>query len=412
MSDFSLIWNDISLINRLFLSVEADLSSLTSEHSTALTTGDVAELIGIHPSTVKRWFGGARVSAGSAGRGVSATSGGHRRISLDLALKVARERGHEVYLHGFDLDAVRVWSAVQSLDAGDARPAQRLLIDWLKAGRTRPIGRFLRHVIGLGDPGEAVRGSTKAGSPDRASRAVEPGVLDGVFGGFMSRVGAAWARGELPIRAERAASREVSEAIYALLDMAGREEEPRDLAGPAATGGRADSASSEGIGSAFASPRPTAVVATVEPDQHLLGSLLVRLMLVQRGWRVEHLGTGLPVAEIVATQQATEASLVCVSFTPPRGPADVRRFVDVAGRLADSCQPYSLVLGGDGAHGVDLCGCYWPFGSPEVPSTLADFGQWLDGHPDLEAVIPPSAPTSEDVSAPTSTPPSTAASNA
>lgn len=366
--------------------MEADLATTTSEHPTALTTGDVAELIGIHPSTVKRWFGFASASAapgagGAAASGhpiapgtgprVSKTAGGHRRISLELALRVARERGHDIYLHGFDLDASRVWRAVQALDAGDPEPARRLLIAWLKAGRTRQIGRFLRHVTGLGDSDEGPRrGEEEMAAGGR--RTVDPRILDGVIGGFMRRVGAGWARGELPIRAERGASREVSEAIFALLDRVRREEDPVH---------------------ASCDTRPTAVVATVEPEQHLLGSLLVRLMLMQRGWRVEHLGTGLPVAEIVATQQATEASLVCVSFTPPRGPADVRRFVDVAGRLADRCAPYSLVLGGGGAAGVDLCGCEWPFEDPAVLATLSGFGQWLDRHAGAEpASVPASAP--------------------
>lgn len=374
MSVFVLIWNEDHLISRSFQSTGADLASLASEHSKALTTGDVAELIGIHPSTVKRWFGGSRLSAGSLERGVSATSGGHRRIPLDMALRVARERGHEVYLHGFESDVARVWDAVRSLDAGRPRPAQRLLIDWLRDGRTRPIGRFLRHVTGVGDGG----GPEREEPAGHAPAAVDPRILDGVFGGFMARVGAGWARGELPIRAERAASREVSETVYALLDRTRREDEPRDFAGTMATRDRTDAACPEDVSGAQAPTRPTAVVATVEPEQHLLGSLLVRLMLVQRGWQVEHLGTGLPVAEIVATQQAAGASLVCVSFTPPRGSADVRRFVDVAGKLADRCQPYSLVLGGGGTRGVDLCGCEWPFEDPAVLDSLGEFGQWLD----------------------------------
>lgn len=343
------------------------MASATSEHATTLTTGDVAKLIGIHPSTVKRWFGGGRTSGKAGKRGVSATSGGHRRISLDLVLRVARERGHAVYLHGFGLDAETVWHAGRALDAGDPGPAQRLLIDWLKAGRTRFIGRFLRHVTGLGKADVAARRGQREESAGHAPRSVDPRILDGVFGGFMERVGDGWARGQLPIRAERAASREVSETIYALLERAGGARTPT---------------------------RPTAVVATVEPDQHVLGSLLVRLMLVQRGWRVEHLGTGLPVAEIVATQQVAGASLVCVSFTPPRGPSDVRRFVDVAGRLADRWRPYSLALGGGGAQGVDLCGCEWPFGTPAVLDSLSAFGRWLDRHPDLATPsAPPTAPS-------------------
>ena len=341
----------------------------SGEPPTALTTGDVAELIGVHASTVKRWFASVRSSAAAAGRRMSATTGGHRRIPLQLALRVARERGREVYLHGFGLDASRVWHAGRALEAGAPDSAQRLLIDWLNAGRTRLIGRFLRHATGMDGSGAGARPGDRAAAAMDGSPSLDPRILDGLFGGFMQRVGTAWRRGRLPIRLERAASREVSGAIHGLLDRARREEE------------RAAAARARGRTHAPADPRPTAVVATVEREQHLFGSLLVQLVLVQRGWRVEHLGTGLPVAEIIAAQQAAAASLVCVSFTPPRGPADVRRFVDVAGRLANPCQPFALVLGGGGARGADLSGCDWPFGSPAVLNTLAGLDQWLDGNP-------------------------------
>ena len=349
------------------------MAILAEAPSPALTTRDVAELLGVHRSTVKRWFGGARGSAATGGRGsatptgrgrsdggepeASTTPGGHRRIPLEVALRVASERGRRIHLHGFGLDAARVWRATRTLDGGDPVAAQRLLLDWLKAGRTSLIGRFLRHLTGLASPDESPRRRERNVAGGGRPPPVDPAILDGVLGGFMQRVGDGWARGNLPIRAERAASREVADTIHALLDRDRREE------------------------GAAAGVSPTAIVATVEPDQHVLGSLLVRLLLRQRGWSVEHLGTGLPVAEIVSAQRALGASLVCVSFTPPRGPPDVRRLVDVAGRLADPGRPYALALGGGGVRDVDLCGCAWPFSPPAVLTTLRDFARWLDRHP-------------------------------
>ena len=300
--------------------------------ATDLSTRDISELLGVHASTVKRWFRGA---AGAGGRHrVPTTAGGHRRVSLELALRVARERGHKVYLHRFDSEAGRVWQAIRALGDGRAEPAQELLIAWLRARRTRLIGRLLRHLTTVEAP-------------------VDPAVLDGVFGGFMRRVGEAWANGDLRISDERAATREVAETIYSLLDSLDRDEHASDPA------------------------RPTAVVATVEPDQHILGSLLVRLVLAQRGWNVEHLGTGLPIAEIVATQRTLGASLMCVSFTPPRGPADVRRLVEVAGNLSDPCRPCSLVIGGGAAQGTRLADDEHPFSDLRILGSLAELSAWL-----------------------------------
>lgn len=325
MNDFIVLRNELPLLNGSYMTMKRVPGKLS--------TADVAELLGVHPSTVKRWFRGSP-GAAAAGR-VATTSGGHRRIPLDVALRVASERGHRVYLHAFAAEAAFVWSAIRSLDAGRPKPAQDLLLDWLKSRRTHLIGRFLRHVTSL----EPV---------------VDPAILDSVLGAFMRRVGDGWARGDLRISDERAASREVAESIYALLDPVVREDNRPDPASP------------------------TAIVATVEPDRHILGSLLVRLVLAQRGWNVEYLGTGLPIAEIVATQHRTQASLVCVSFSPPRGAADVRRFVDVACRLTDPCHTYSLLLGGGGTRGVEFGPGDWPFDDLGILHSLAELGDWLE----------------------------------
>lgn len=310
-----------------------------------LGTREVARLLGVHSSTVKRWFrgeSGAGVPArggpesASSGARVATTAGGHRRIPLATALRVARERGTEVYLHRFGDDAGAVWTAVQALDNGDAAPARNLLLGWLRLRRADLIGRLLRHLTAA-DP-------------------VDPRILDGVFGGFMRRVGEGWRRGKLRIADERAATREVSETILSLVGGTGyadREQVP---------------------------PPPLAIVGTLEGDRHALGALLVRLLLVQRGWAVEYLGSDLPLAEVVATQRNLGAALVCVSVTPPSGAADVRRFVEVARELADPGRPFALAVGGSGSRGAGSAVRAWPLGRSGRFASLSAFQRWMDRH--------------------------------
>ena len=321
------------------------IASPATREPVQLGTREVAELLGVHSSTVKRWFrgvtgpgasGAVRPDPAPATARVGTTSGGHRRIPLDTALRVALERGTEVYLHRFGDDAGAVWTAVRALESGDASPARHLLVRWLRLRRAHLVGRFLRHVTAA-DP-------------------VDPRILDGVLGGFMRRVGEGWQRGELRIADERAATREVSETILSLVEGIGYVDRRR------------------------VRQPPVAVVGTLETDRHALGALLVRLLLVQRGWAVEYLGSDLPFPEIVAAQRALGAALVCVSVTPPSGAADVRRFIEVARELADPRRPFALVVGGGGSAGAGSGVRSWPLGRSGRFASLSAFQRWMDRH--------------------------------
>ncbi len=317
-----------------------------------LATSEVSDLLGVHASTVKRWFRrgrgpGAPVAPHPeptpAAVPVGTTAGGHRRIPLDTVLRVARERGNEVYLHAFADDAEAVWAAVGALEDGDPSPARDLLLDGLRLRRPRLVGRFLRHVM--------------------ATHPVDARILDGVLGGFMRSVGEGWRRGALGIAEERAATREVNEAVLSLIE-------------------RTHHANGRRI------PRPpVAVVGTLENDRHALGALLVRLFLVQRGWVVEYLAGGLPTSEIVATQRALGATLVCVSVTPPSGPTDVRRFIEVARELADPERPFALAVGGSGSRGAGSAVRAWPLGRSGRFASVSAFERWMDRHHSLTASV-------------------------
>ena len=329
------------------------IASPANPEPVQLGTREVAELLGVHSSTVKRWFravrrsgasSAARPELASGGTRVGTTPGGHRRIPLDTALRVARERGNEVYLHWFGDDAGAVWTAVQALENGNASPARNLLVGWLRLGRAHLIRRFLRHVTAVGP--------------------VEARILDGVLGGFMRRVGEGWRQGELRIADERAASREVSETILSLV------------------GG------TRYVSRRHGSEPPVAIVGTLENDYHALGALLVRLILVQRGWAVEYLGAGLPIPEIVAAQQARRAALVCLSVTPPSSAADVRRFIEVARELADPRRPFALAVGGSGSRRAGAAVRAWPLGRSGRFASLSAFQRWMDRHFPRTASIP------------------------
>ncbi|MGI9629184.1 MAG: MerR family transcriptional regulator [Longimicrobiales bacterium] len=301
-----------------------------------LSTGQVSDLLQVHVSTVKRWFGDGGV----------VTSGGHRRIPLDRVLTVASERGHEVFLLDFGADAAQVWEGCEALDEGDPEPIRRLFFRWLRSGRSHLIGQLL----------EAL--SRGGGLPT-------PSVLDGVYGGFMQMVGGAWADGTLGVGEERAASRAVVETLLGLLRR--HHESSKELSD---------------LG------RPTAVVGSMAGDQHYIGPLLVRTALVRRGWRVEYLGPDVPIEEFLITQRRVGASLVCVSFTPPLGAPEVHRFVRVLGDLAEPDKPFAVAVGGQGAADAVLASDPAPFSAIARITSLTSLDRWVAEIPRATEVAP------------------------
>ena len=94
---------------------------------------------------------------------------------------------------------------------------------------------------------------------------------------------------------------------------------------------------------------------------------------------MEFLGCDVPVEEFVATRKAVRAQLVCASFTPPLGPPDVRRCVDLIAELSDPHDPFALAVGGSGARGVELPARAHPFRGLFQADSLAGLSIWLDG---------------------------------
>ncbi len=296
-----------------------------------LTTSGVADLLGIHPSTVKRWCDEGSLPTGK-------TDGGHRRIHLRDALATARERGIPTFLDLFQPWEANVWLAfTEAAQDGRSHRLESLALSWLSQGETDLLAHLLFEM-------------------GRRPEIPFPLFLDRVVRGFMARVGEEWRKGKLLVGEEHMATQVVHEALVRL--RAGWER-------PAAPSRDAPD------------PLPVAVVGSMEGDQHDLGAQSIRVLLEGMGWRVYYLGANVPVEEFAAIQQAQGASLVCISFAPTHTLPDLQRAVRVLGEFYRVQYPYALALGGtllDPAMGPVPEG---PFEAFTVCHSAESFHHWI-----------------------------------
>lgn len=294
-----------------------------------LTTSEVADLLGVHSSTVKRWTDAEEL-------GSHKTEGGHRRIYLQAVLEFARARGEETFLDPFQPYESHVWLAVRdAIRHDDFRRAGSLAMGWLVRGHPKRITSLFHHL-----------GSRPDLSFDR--------VCDGAIQPFMEEVGTSWREGRLRIGEEHMASQAVLEALVRLSTDPG-------------TGSQA----------AQAAPRRHAVVGAMSGDQHHLGAMCVRILLERRGWNVHYLGADTPAEEFAALQRARKAELVCISFSPPASAAHMRRSLDVLSEFYRPTLPYHLVFGGQSSPLIEAEAVDVPFASFRIFSSAQAFDPWL-----------------------------------
>lgn len=265
-----------------------------------LTTSEVAGLLAVHTSTVKRWTAEGRLVSHK-------TEGGHRRVHLNHVLAAARERGIPTFLDAFDPWEANVWLAVQQASRRqDFRRVHSLSLSWLSRGETDLMGRLLVEV-------------------GRHPHIPFTDFLDGGIRGLMVRVGEEWKGGRLQVGEEHMATQVVLEALLRLRpgwDRLGFQP------------------------NAVVDLLPVAVVGAMEGDQHELGAQSVRILLERDGWKVYYLGSDVPVEEFAAIQVAQVASMVCISFSPRNSLPDLQRAVRILGEFYRPRYPYALALGG------------------------------------------------------------------
>lgn len=264
-----------------------------------LTTSEVAELLAVHPSSVKRWCNDGELP-------FEKTQGGHRRVHLEEAVAFARTRGMDTVLTPFHPFEPHVWSALQEVRfQGSFRRLHTLAMGWVVRGEVRRLGALF----------EAVARDPTLPFCSFCDQGVR---------GFMVQVGEAWAQGRLRIADEHLVTQVMTEVLLKLRD----DQREDAVHGPAAA------------------ERPVAVVGTMEGNHHHVGSLCVRLLLERLGWEVYYLGADVPVEEFAVIQRGRDATLVCVSMPPGAQRGDVARVLRILTEFHDPSHPYALALGG------------------------------------------------------------------
>lgn len=264
-----------------------------------LTSSETADLLAVHPSTVKRWCNEGELPS-------EKTTGGHRRIHLDDVVTFARKREIPNVLAPFHPYEPHVWTALQEVrQEGSFKRLHALAMGWVARGQFRRL--------------TALYDALARDSSVSLCQFCDQGVR-----GLMVRVGEAWAEGRLRVAEEHMVSQAMAEVLLKLRAEGGRPS-------PSRGGGAA----------------PVAVVGTMEGNQHHLGSLCVRLLLERLGWDVFYLGPDVPLEDFAVIQRGRGASLVCVSLPPQAQPGDVVRAVRVLSGFHDPTLPFALALGGD-----------------------------------------------------------------
>ncbi len=303
-----------------------------------LTTSQVADLLEVHPSTVKRWCNEGEVA-------FDKTDGGHRRIHLRDVLALTEARGLETLLTPFAPYEGHVWTALNEAEAGSFDRVISLALGWLDRGQIDRMGMLF---LELG----------------RHPRIEFERFCDDCIRGFMIQIGELWRTGQLRAGEEHMVTEMLVETLLRLRDEGDAEGQ---AAGPGA---------------------PAAVVGAMEGDRHHLASLCLRIILERRGWQVYYLGADVPVEDFAAIQSARSASLVCVSFAPPNTGADMQRCVRILSEFYTPGTGWSLALGGEVGSHPNLDTGSLPFTDFRIFDSMQEFGPALDagfGQPALGA---------------------------
>ena len=270
-----------------------------------LTSSEAADLLEVHPSTVKRWCNDGALS-------FDQTPGGHRRITIDAALSFARLRGIRTVLTPFHPFEPDVWLALRAVEEdGSFDRLHALGVKWAREGE---FERLEELYLALG----------------RESSLPFCDYCDQAVRGLLVTVGDEWEAGQLRVGDEHMVSQAITGALMALrrewLDQRSQ---------------------ANGAG------RPVAVVGTMEGNQHQIGALCVRLLLERMGWDVFYPGQDVPVEDFGMIQSARGASLVCISLPPSGTIGDVSRTLSILSEFYDPAHPYAVVFGGASYLGLE-----------------------------------------------------------
>lgn len=300
-----------------------------------LTSTQVADLLDVHVSTVKRWTNEGDLRS-------STTAGGHRRIHLDDALKVARQRGIPTYLDPFAPFQGHVWRAVREAeDAGDFRRVQSLAMGWLMREYPQRVGDLF---VELGNRGRIP-----------FDRFFDRGIRE-----FLARVSDAVKEGRLRAGGDRQVAQVLLEALFRIhlgVPLSSRPARPRS--------------------------GPRAVLGSLRGDTSDLGVMGTRVLLEREGFQVHYLGPDVPPEELTLAQRAQGADLVCIACGPQTDRAAVEDSIRRLAASYDARAPFALVVSLPGAP-LDLNGTPNPFAALTLPDSSEALAAWIRRRMTLE----------------------------
>lgn len=88
---------------------------------------------------------------------------------------------------------------------------------------------------------------------------------------------------------------------------------------------------------------PRIVIGCAPSERHDIGSLILALMLRREGYRVDFLGTGIPVSDLIDYARAERPALVCLAASTEETTCELAEIQD---KLAELRPPIKLGIGG------------------------------------------------------------------
>lgn len=287
-----------------------------------VTTGEAADIVCVHESTVKRWCDAGELQA-------ELTEGGHRRIALQSLLAYARAVGLECSLLSFGADAERAYGARGRAIAGDFKRVAGMVYRKVRGGNSESVTRLIRYLL---DSGLRV-----------------DDIMDQSIAPVMHGIGRQWSSGKLAVGEEHRMTYVIFDAIYQL-----RNELPRPKG------------------------ERRAVVGCLAGNRHEVGANMVRITLEANGWEVIYLGGDVPAQDFAHQQLRSHSALVCISLTAPQVAVDARRIAEGLARLHRADQPFRLALGGQPLEHATLGSLEGlPFDDVRSFDSLRAFSEWL-----------------------------------
>lgn len=244
---------------------------------------DVAEIIGVSESTVKRWVDAGHIP-------VHRTQGGHRRIQLVDLLRFVREGDMPVLRP--ELLGMKDLAAVRGTDGITADAMYKLLVD----GNAAAVRGSLLNAYLHGD--------------DVAS------LMDDVIAPAFDRIGYLWLEGEQGVFVEHRATQICIEAVHVLRAV---------LPAPPENA-------------------PVLVGGVPPGDPYVLPALSVSTVLIDAGYRVVSLGPDTPVTAFLHAADAHRPDGVWVSATSAKNSQLQQFTLDLGKHLRE--RGLQLFLGG------------------------------------------------------------------